>query len=86
MNTFSNSSSLSERKQSFRSSAAEKRNDKDSSAKDEVGLFMINTRALSPVLFIRKLASNDSVLKLMRNNAEVFKRDQGDRFKLVFCR
>lgn len=54
--------------------------------KDEYGLFMINTRASNPLLFVRKLMSHDQVLRIYQKAIELFKRDGEERFKIVFQR
>lgn len=64
----------------------DKHRDKDSQfTKDEYGLYLVNSKALNSVLFIRKLASNDQVMKIYGRSVEVFKRD-ADRFKLCYVK
>ncbi len=57
-------------------------------SKEEVGLFMLNTKATNPMLSIRKLAPQDFIFKVYKGAVDSFKRKDGneERFKLVFAR
>jgi hypothetical protein len=63
----------------------DKNRDKDSQTKDEFSLYMINTRSLSSVLFIRKLSSSDLVLSIYQKALETHK-DGIERFKICFLK
>eukprot|EP00347_Sterkiella_histriomuscorum_P016537 403352814 len=54
--------------------------------KDEYGLFMINTRATNPLLFVRKLAAHDQVQPIFKKSNELFKKDESERFKICLQR
>ena len=65
----------------------DKSRDKDNQLqKDEYSLYLINTKALSPILFIRKLYRDDLVLRIYQKSIEAFKKDGPERFKLCFVK
>ena len=47
---------------------------------------MLNTKALSPPLSIRKLAPQDLLLRVFAKAVEAFKKDGEERFKIVFAK
>jgi hypothetical protein len=61
---------------------------KELTQKDEYGLFLINTRAQNPYLFVRKLSQHDLVYRVFYKAMMEFQRKDFDdaRFKLVFLR
>lgn len=54
--------------------------------REEYGLYMINMKASSPILFIRKFHPNDYVLKIYLKSLILFKKDGDDRFKLFYLK
>ena len=54
--------------------------------KEEYGLFLINTKASNPMLFVRKLSPQDFVFRIYFKALESFKKDGEDRFKLCFVK
>jgi hypothetical protein len=62
----------------------DKNRDKDSQAKDDFSLYMINTKAVSSVLFIRKLNPSDFVLSIYQKALET--KDGVERFKICFLK
>ena len=54
--------------------------------KEEYNLYLINTKAINPILFIRKLAPNDYVLRVYDKALDSFKKDCAERFKLCFAK
>lgn len=57
-----------------------------SSVSDDYALFILNTKATSPPLSIRKLAPQDLLLRVFARAVEIFKKDGEERFKVVFAR
>jgi hypothetical protein len=56
------------------------------SNREEYGLYLINLKASSPILFIRKFHPNDYVLKIYLKSLILFKKDGDDRYKLFYLK
>lgn len=55
-------------------------------ARVEYGLFLFNTKAINPILSIRKLSPHDYLLRVYKKAIDAFKKDGEDRFKIVFAK
>lgn len=70
----------------MRKSAFQTKNQRNDAFKEEYGLFLINNKAMNPMLFIRKLSPYDYVLRIYQKALESFKKDGEERFKLCFSK
>lgn len=58
----------------------------NSNLKEEFSLYLINMKASNPVLFVRKIAPNDLVLRIYQKALDMFKKDGEERFKLFYLK
>ncbi|CDW72170.1 leucine rich repeat-containing protein [Stylonychia lemnae] len=65
---------------------SQSKNQRNEAFKDEYGLFLINTKAQNPMLFVRKLSPQDYVFRIYFKALDSFKKDGEERFKLCFVK
>lgn len=77
-----------DRSGTFRSSTLSSDTKKSTAEKEkqEFGLYLVNTRAKSTVLYIRKLAAYDFILKVIEKTMEMHQRDASHPQKLLFTK